>query len=99
LFPILSDTMDADIRKAYRGGWTYCDSRFAKTLHRNVVGSTYDVNSLYPSVMMYELLPYGPPLWTEYMPEPDDDYPLLICSLTLTAKLKKDHVPCIQIKG
>ena len=96
-FPVLADTMDAEIRKAYRGGWTYSDDRFSgKTTS---CGRTYDVNSLYPSVMYNELLPYGVPIFVEGMPEPTEDRPLFIVSITFTAKLKKGHVPCIQVKG
>lgn len=96
-FPILSETMDAEIRKAYRGGFTYADPRYLSKITR--CGRTYDVNSLYPSVMYNELLPYGIPLFAEGLPVATEDRPLFIVSVTFTAKLKKDHIPCIQIKG
>jgi len=96
-FPVLPKNMDDEIRKAYRGGWTYADSRFQGVETRS--GRTYDVNSLYPSVMYDRVLPYGTPVWRDGYPEPEEDYPLVILSITFTAKLKKDHVPCIQIKG
>lgn len=96
-FPVLAEAMDADIRKAYRGGWTYCDPR---TQGRIVgPGAVYDVNSLYPSVMAYELLPYGVPVWFDGAPSPTEDFPLFIVSITFLAKLKPNHLPCIQIKG
>lgn len=97
MFPVLNLSMDSDIRLAYRGGWTYCDPRTAK----QVVGpgSVYDVNSLYPSVMYDSLLPYGSPIWFDGFPQPDDKFPLYVMSITFTAKLKKDHVACIQIKN
>ena len=93
-FPILSSEIDSEIRKAYRGGFTYADPRFAKKM--NGPGSVYDVNSLYPSVMRTALLPYGEPLYSEG--GPSTDRPLYISSITFTAKLKKNHIPCIQIK-
>lgn len=97
-FPVLSPSMDFDVRKAYRGGWTYRDERWAgKRFYGN--GSVYDVNSLYPSVMKDSVLPYGKPAWIEDIPEVTEDFPLFIVSITFTAQLKKDHVPCIQIKG
>lgn len=97
LFPILPESMDAEIRRALRGGWTYADTRF----QGNIVGEgrTYDVNSLYPSVMYDRVLPYGEPIWCEGLPSPTKEYPLYLVSITFTAKLKKDHVPCIQVKG
>ncbi len=96
-FPILSDSMDAEIRKAYRGGFTYASPRFAGKVTRS--GSTYDVNSLYPSVMYNSLLPYGMPVFAPGFPETTPERPLAIMSVTFTAKLKKDHIPCIQVKG
>lgn len=93
-FPVLSPEIDSEVRKAYRGGFTYASPRFAKKL--NGPGSVYDVNSLYPSVMRTALLPYGDPIYSEGGPV--TDRPLYIASITITAKLKKDHIPCIQIK-
>lgn len=97
MFPVLPETMDAEIRKAYRGGFTYSDERFRGKITRS--GRTYDVNSLYPSVMYDRLLPYGTPIFREGGPEDVPDYPLFITSITFTAKLKDGHIPCIQVKG
>lgn len=100
MFPILPSSMDAEIRRSYRGGFTYVDPRYAK--ERIGEGQVYDVNSLYPSVMYDRILPYGEP---EYFagppPAPAErgDYPLFIVTLTFTAKLKPEHIPCIQIKA
>ena len=96
LFPILSDDMDAEIRRAYRGGWTYRDKR-RNGMQRS--GIVLDVNSLYPSVMKYSLIPYGEPVFCDGKVETNELYPLSIFSITFTAKLKKDHLPCLQIKG
>lgn len=96
-FPILSDEMDAEIRQSYRGGFTYADKRFKGKITRS--GRTYDVNSLYPSVMRHKLLPYGEPVWREGYPSPTAEYPLFIATITFTAKLKKNHIPCIQVKN
>lgn len=96
-FPVLSESMDDEIRKAYRGGFTYADKRFMGKVQGK--GRTYDVNSLYPSVMYNEVLPYGMPQFVEGLPEATEDRPLFIVSVTFTAKLKKNHIPCIQVKG
>lgn len=93
-FPILSPEIDSEVRKAYRGGFTYASPRFVKKL--NGPGSVYDVNSLYPSVMRTSLLPYGDPIYSEG--GLTTGRPLYIASITITAKLKKKHIPCIQIK-
>jgi hypothetical protein len=98
MFPILPAMIDDDIRTAYRGGFTYADTRYKG----RVIGSgrVYDVNSLYPAVMYDEILPYGEPeLFEGSPPEPTTAYPLHIVSITFTAKLKPGHIPCIQVKG
>lgn len=97
LFPVLAQTMDDDIRKAYRGGFTYADPRFSKRMVGS--GRVYDVNSLYPSVMYDRLLPYGEPTHFDGPPSPTQDRPLWIAGITFTARLKKDHIPCIQLKN
>ena len=97
LFPVLSTTMDGEIRDAYRGGFTYAAKRFrGKVLGP---GKTFDVNSLYPAMMYNKILPYGEPIFCEGMPKKTDTHPLFVVSVTFTAKLKKNHVPCIQIKN
>lgn len=96
-FPVLSPSIDEDIRRAYRGGYTYVAERFRAK--RVGPGRVYDVNSLYPSVMYESRMPYGEPRWFTGEPVADPDYPLFVVTLTFTAKLKKDHLPCIQIKG
>lgn len=95
LFPILPTDLDAEMRKAYRGGFTYADKRFQGKA--TGAGKAYDVNSLYPSVMYNEWLPYGEP---QYQPGgPDGSKRLFITCVTFTAELKSNHIPCIQIKN
>lgn len=97
MFPVLNDEMDNEIRRAYRGGFTYADDRFkGRKVGRGIV---LDVNSLYPYIMYDRLLPYGEPEWVDGRVQGTKDRPLVIFSVTFTAKLKPDHVPCIQIKG
>ena len=97
MFPTFPLSMDAEIRRAYRGGFTYRDPRFKGFNDKS--GIVLDVNSLYPSVMMNNILPYGEPKFIEGECRPTIARPLTIFSVTFTAKLKKDHIPCIQIKG
>ena len=92
-FPVLSKTIDDDIRLAYRGGIAMPNKKWVrKRVGRGIV---IDKNSMYPWVMRTKLLPYGKPWWSEVQ---DDDADLFILSLTFTAKLKPNHIPCIQIK-
>lgn len=97
LFPVLSVELDAEIRRAYRGGFTYADPRFSGRLLG--CGKVFDVNSLYPSVMAYKPIPYGEPEFVRGHVEPTTLRPLVIQSITFTATLKPDHIPCIQIKN
>lgn len=97
LFPILSDEQDAEIRRAYRGGFTIRDERYrGKITSRGLV---FDVNSLYPSVMYNSIIPYGEPVYQSGKVSVDERYPCAIFSVTFTAKIKPNHIPCIQIKG
>jgi hypothetical protein len=97
VFPVLSEAMDSEIRSAYRGGFTYCDPRFKSKITGS--GLVLDVNSLYPSVMMDCILPFGEPVFKDGKYEITEERPLAIFSVTFTAKIKPKHIPCIQIKG
>lgn len=96
-FPVFPLELDNEFRRAYRGGFTFADPRFSGRITRG--GKCYDVNSLYPSVMYNAMLPYGEPEYVEGAVEPTASHPLTIFSVTVTARLKRAHIPCIQIKG
>lgn len=97
-FPVLAASIDAEIRRAYRGGWAHVKEQWRGKLVG--AGQVFDVNSLYPSVMYSKVLPYGEPLYyADGLPEASEEYPLFIACITFTAKLRDDHLPCIQIKN
>lgn len=54
-FPILEYDIDKDLRKAYKGGFTYLNPIYKEKDIKDV--TILDVNSLYPSVMYEKLLP------------------------------------------
>lgn len=90
---------DADVRRAYKGGFTYLNPKFANKDLGNMV--ILDVNSLYPSVMRGcngEILPYGIPIFYEGEYEPDELYPLYVQKIQCSFKLKPGKIPTIQIK-
>lgn len=103
LFPVLAVEMDAALRKAYRGGWTYANPLFAADAEHPGrcagAGSVYDKNSMYPSVMYDAPLPVGVPVYFHGRYEFDPHYPLNIQYLACSIKLKPNHLPTIQVKG
>lgn len=99
-FPILSPEVDRDIRRAYRGGFTYAAVKYQGKV--TGPGNVYDVNSLYPSVMYYERIPWGEPLVYPTLGEAKRhmaDTDVFVTHITFGARLRKGHIPCIQIKG
>lgn len=96
LYKPLNYEIDKDIRRAYRGGFTYLNPFYK---NKSVgCGEVLDVNSLYPSVMYKEILPFGEPFFYEGEYVEDKVYPLYIQRLTCSFKIKKGKIPTIQIK-
>ena len=96
-FPELTPEADSDIRKAYKGGFTYLNPYYKNKIVGN--GVVLDVNSLYPSIMRSKrLLPFGEGIFFEGKYEYDKSYPLCIQSLTCSFEIKKDKIPTIQLK-
>ncbi len=95
-FPTLTFEEDSLIRPAYKGGFTYLNPIYKDlTLHDVYI---LDVNSLYPSRMYYEALPFGKPVYFEGEYKKDNLYPLYIQTLRCSFKIKKNKIPTIQIK-
>ena len=93
--PLIYD-VDKDIRKSYRGGFTYLNPIYK---NKDVgCGEVLDVNSLYPSVMYNEILPFGEGIFYQGEYIPDKVYPLYIQRLTCSFKIKPGKIPTIQIK-
>ena len=97
-FPILPSEVDKDIRKSYRGGFTYVnDIWIEKEIGMGVV---LDVNSLYPSCMSSPYaLPYGNPVFFNGKYEYDPLYPLYVQSITCKFDIKPGKIPSVQIKN
>jgi hypothetical protein len=96
MFPVLPYLLDKEIRRAYKGGFTYVNPVFKD---KRLQGICFDVNSLYPSVMRFCPMPWGFPIpfTGEYVP--DVFYPLFIQRLSCEFVLKPGHIPCIQLKN
>lgn len=86
-FPPLSIPLDTALRKAYRGGINISQ-------HRGEVRGEItheDVNSMYPTVMMYDPLPYGVPFVTEHAPE--NDVTLYVVKCRIKLHLREGRIP------
>lgn len=96
-FPELTKEADKDIRKAYKGGFTYLNPKYKeKEVGKGIV---LDVNSLYPSIMYEKLLPFGEGVFFEGQYKEDKIYPLYIQSITCSFEIKKNKIPTIQLKA
>lgn len=95
-FPILSDEVDGDIRKSYRGGFTYASDKYTEKEIGS--GMVLDVNSLYPSCMK-KPMPYGKPKLFEGEYKYDALYPLYIITFTCKFEIKPDKIPSIQLRN
>ena len=97
LFPRLSLEQDDYIRRAYKGGWTYVNPKFAGKIITDPV-EVWDINSMYPSKMKFKYLPYGEPIFFVGKPKPNR-YQCYICRIWISFEIKKDHLPSIQVKN
>lgn len=96
-FPVLDEKVDADIRLAYRGGFTYVNDIYKEKPVGH--GICIDKNSMYPSKMVQKPLPYGQPEFFEGKYQFDPLMPLYIQSLSCKFDLKPGKIPNIQLKN
>lgn len=91
------------IRKSYRGGWCYLVKGKEGKIYNN--GCTFDVNSLYPSMMSSEsgnYYPVGTPhMWTGNIIPDEALKPHRYYFIRIKTRfyIKKDKLPFIQIKS
>lgn len=97
LFPVMGVEIDSDIRKCYRGGWTYLSPDYANKMTTG--GCVIDKNSMHPSQMYYQNLPVGRPCFYKGKYETDSLYPIFVQNLSCSFELKPNKLPCIQIKS
>ena len=105
------ENADDYIRKSYHGGWCYVNKNKKNSKkNANVIkgGCTADVNSLYPSMMHSEsgnYYPWGKPMWftgeipEEVLQKSRENKLYYFVRIRTRFKLKKDKLPCIQIKN
>lgn len=97
LFPVLPILVDGEIRKSYKGGWTFCNPKFqGKAVG---AGMVLDVNSLYPYVLYNKPLPTGQPIKFQGRYEYDELYPLYTQRFICRFTVRDNHFPCVQLKN
>lgn len=96
LFPKLTLEVDLDLRKGYKGGFTYLNPKYKEKEVGS--GSVLDVNSLYPYVLRYKPMPYGEPVYYEGQYKEDIIYPLYMQMIVCEFRIKKNKIPTIQLK-
>ena len=93
LYPQLPLEIDDFIRKSYRGGVCLVNEKYKGKMIENI--HVYDVNSMYPYQMAYELLPYGLPKYFKGKYKDSKPYPLWIQRIEVCCKLKDNHLPTV----
>lgn len=97
------DNVGEYIRKSYRGGWCYLVKGKENTIYKN--GCTFDVNSLYPSMMSSEsgnYYPVGIPHMWQGNIIPDEalkPHRYYFVRVKTRFYIKKNMLPFIQIKS
>ena len=96
-FPELDTLVDSEIRKSYKGGFTYLNPIYKDKEVEN--GLVLDVNSLYPSVLKNEKMPIGSPLFFKGKYKEDKLYNLYVQCFSCSFEVKKGMIPTLQIKN
>lgn len=88
---------DAEIRRAYRGGYTYVNPVYKGVDIKQ--GVVLDINSMYPYILREKPLPYGEGKHFSGQYVPDQDYPLYTQRLRCIFDLKTGKIPTLQVKN
>ena len=106
VFPPLNYFFDSWLRHSYYGGLSMVDFDNVRKYeqYEEKIGQVFDVNSLYPYIMLDRLLPIGRPM---YIPKPykmmskkyKSERPLYVQEITIhDFKLKEGKTPFVQVK-
>ena len=79
------------LKNFYSGGLTSYNPSYQYKITNKINGRVYDVNSMYPSVMVENKFPIGNPV---YNVKPDESYDIEMLQIYIVkAELKKDYYP------
>lgn len=96
-FPSLTLDEDADLRRYYRGGFVWVNPLYKGLIVDNV--KVFDVNSMYPSIMEQEALPYGKPRKFEGKPKYNPKMPLYVVTIIVKWAELKEGAPAFISNG
>lgn len=94
-FPELDSIENSILREAYFGGLCRLNPKL-RGREIQIPGRVYDVNSMYPSILLEESLPYGEPIYYEESGLPPEG--LWVARIVVQVSLKRGGVPCIRTK-
>lgn len=94
--PRLPRIVEDEIRNAYRGGITWLKTYMGSK--KLGIGTSWDMNSMYPAICCQCALPYGPAIKFDGCGEENARDMLYIQCIYVEAQIKKGHVPCITTK-
>lgn len=95
LFPKLSNEMDSNLRKYYRGGLcVYNDTK----INTKIKTYVYDVNSEYPYILCTSYLPYGRPKKFYGKYKQNKSYSRYLQHIKCEFYIKPNFCPMIQLK-
>ena len=89
LFPKLDREWLIKWRKAYRGGRTQVNPKYANKILHNV--NRYDINSMYPYAMSRFAMPYGQPIPITQR----NTFEFELYKVQISFKLKQGHLPTL----
>lgn len=96
-FPVLSYDEDKEIRKGYKGAWTYVKEDIKEIPIEQEI-EVYDENSKYPSIMLKHPLPYGYPETFDKFVEPQENE-CSVHKVKINFDLRKGFLPTIQAQS
>lgn len=93
VFPLLDEEFIETYRKAYRGGRSQVNPKYAGKILENV--KRYDINSMYPYCMMSKPIPYGKPIKCDK----PGKFKFELYKVDIWFELKEGHLPSLLKKG
>lgn len=96
-FPLLEKEVDGYLRRAYRGGVAQVNPKHEGKIINQPI-EVYDINSMYPAVMLNNPMPIGEPKLFKGEPPLLDEQHFIVARVSANLELKPEHLPTIQSK-